>query len=155
MLMIGGLGTFPCFLLSSFMDKFWAFAAFYVLGFAWNQGICYMVAVHHGWLWFPKSPGLVSGIILGGFGVGGLIFDNLFTRVINPDNIPINKATGLYDPSVNDRFINTWRLMIGCWFVLQLIGFIFIFRGPEKDKEKAFARFTHDDTFTVELDNED
>ena len=53
-----------------------------------------MVPIHHGWLWFPDHPGLVSGIILGGFGVGGLIFDNVFTHVINPGNESVDTATG-------------------------------------------------------------
>lgn len=135
LLIIGGVVTFPLFILSSFMGKFWAFALFYVTGFTWNQGICYMVAVHHGWLWFPNNAGLVSGIILAGFGVGGLIFDNVFTHVINPDNLPKDSATGLYDQSVNDRFIKTWRLLVACWFVLQLAGVFLVFKGPETEKK--------------------
>lgn len=85
MIAIGAAVAFPCFFIGSFMyESFPAFAVFYVIGFSFNQGMAYMVPVHHGWLWWPKNPGLVSGIILGGFGFGGLIFDNLMTAVINP-----------------------------------------------------------------------
>ena len=93
-----------------------------------------MVAVHHGWLWFPKSPGLVSGIILGGFGCGGLVFDNIWTHVINPDNLS-EQDDGYYDQSIDDRFVSTWRLVVGCWFLIAVTGFIMIFPGPIKEKK--------------------
>jgi len=44
-----------------------------------------MVPMHHGWLWFPDKPGLISGIIIGGFGLGALIFGPLATAIVNPD----------------------------------------------------------------------
>lgn len=90
-----------------------------------------MVPVHHGWLWFPNNPGLVSGIILGGFGAGSLIFDNVLTKLINPDNESI-RDDGTYPDSVNDRFIMTWRVLVGSWFVFFLIGTAMTFPGPEK-----------------------
>lgn len=46
-----------------------------------------MVPVHHGWLWFPGQPGLVSGLVIGGFGLSALIFDNVSTAIINPQNL--------------------------------------------------------------------
>ena len=94
-----------------------------------------MVGMHHGWLWFPNSPGLVSGIIIGGFGCGGLIFDNMFTHLINPDNLKINKETGFYDDSVNERFVSTYRIVIACWLAIDVIAFILIFPGPVPKKK--------------------
>ena len=67
-----------------------------MLAFSFNQGIVYMVPVHHAWLWFPKYPGLTSGIIIGGFGFGALIFNSLSTALINPDNLPFDKETFKY-----------------------------------------------------------
>ena len=93
-----------------------------------------MVPIHHGWLWFPSSPGLVSGIILGGFGCGGLIFDNVWTHVINPDNLS-EQDDGYYDPTIDDRFMSTWRLTVSCWLLLAVIGFAMIFPGPVKEKK--------------------
>ena len=63
-----------------------------------------MVPIHHGWLWFPDNPGLVSGIIIGGYGFGAFIFDNVATKVINPDNLELNQATGYYPEVVTERF---------------------------------------------------
>jgi MFS transporter, OFA family, oxalate/formate antiporter len=89
LILIGSAFAYPCLFLSYAMNKFTGFAILYILAFGLNHGICYMVPIHHGWLWFPERPGLVSGIVIGGFGVSGIIFDNMFTRMINPDNEPI------------------------------------------------------------------
>ena len=91
-----------------------------------------MVPVHHGWLWFPNNPGLVSGIILGGFGFGSLIYDNVLTHMINPNNEPFDEETAQYPPDVNDRFIRTWRIMILTWFIIAVAGGALIFPGPLK-----------------------
>lgn len=132
---IGAAVMFPFFVLSTFVNAFWAFAMFYVLAFSWNQGICYMTPIHQGWAWFPGRGGLVSGIIIGGFGFGPLIFDNIITRTINPENLPVDLSTGYYDQSVDDRFLFTWRIVIASWFLLAVIGFFTIFEGPKKEKK--------------------
>lgn len=75
-----------------------------MLGFSVIQGSVYMVAVHHCWLWFPKTPGLVSGIIIGGYGLGALIFDQVSTAIINPDNAKFDSSTNHYPPEVDARF---------------------------------------------------
>ena len=36
--------------------------------------------------WFPKSKGLVNGIIVGGFGLGAFIFNQIQTAYLNPTN---------------------------------------------------------------------
>ena len=113
------------------MKNFTGFAILYVLAFGLNHGFCYMVPIHHGWLWFPERPGLISGIIIGGFGVSGIIFDNMFTHMINPDNLPIDED-GFYPDSVNERFSKSYLTLIFCWLGLSAIGFGFIFRGPPK-----------------------
>ena len=87
-ILVAATVTLTCFCVASFFGPghFAGFAMFYSIGFAVNSGLVYMVPVHHSWLWFPNNPGLVSGIILGGFGVGSLIYDNVFTHIINPNN---------------------------------------------------------------------
>ena len=133
LILMGGCFTFPAFYVASFVSDFWAFAMLYVLGFSWSQGMTYMISVHHSWLWFPNNQGLVSGIILGGFGFGALIFDNVLTHLINPNNESI-QDNGYYPDDVNDNFEMTWRVMVSCWLALALIGLALIFPGPEPKK---------------------
>ena len=51
--------------------------AFFVLFVGGNgilEGLCYMVPIQLGWKSFPERSGLISGIIVAGFGLGALIF---------------------------------------------------------------------------------
>ena len=108
--------------------------------------MAYMVPIHHCWLWWPKSPGLVSGIILGGFGFGALIFDNVFTHIINPNNEPADEDTGFYKKEVDDRFISTFRAVVGMWFGVYILGTALIFPGPVKT-EKQSSRVITDNQY--------
>merc|ERR1711963_1308761 len=37
--------------------------------------------------WFPKNKGFSVGIVVGGFGLGALVFNYITTAVINPNNV--------------------------------------------------------------------
>ena len=37
--------------------------------------------------WFPTSKGTANGFIVGGFGLGALVFNSIQTAFLNPDNI--------------------------------------------------------------------
>lgn len=62
---------------SSYMKTFAGWWICTAVAYAVVNGITYMGPVHHGWLWVPDRPGLVSGVILAGFGISGLIFNNV------------------------------------------------------------------------------
>ena len=47
----------------------------------------YSLVLYHAWLFFPGKEGIVSGIIIGGFGIGGFIFIPLSSSLINPHGI--------------------------------------------------------------------
>ena len=47
-------------------------------------GACYFIALICAWEWYPESKGLVTGIILGGFGIGAFIFGHVSTMFVNP-----------------------------------------------------------------------
>ena len=72
---------------ATMVENFTAFFWLYSMSWSLLIGISYMVSIHHGWLWFPERPGLISGLVIGGFGVGALIFDNVSTYLINPMNL--------------------------------------------------------------------
>jgi hypothetical protein len=44
--------------------------------------------------WFPHRKGMVSGIILGGFGLGSFTITQFQTLYLNPDNRPIGSLNG-------------------------------------------------------------
>ena len=129
MYLIGGSVAFPCFIGAAYMEEFSGFAALYIMAFSWNHGMTYMAPVHHGWLWFPNNAGMVSGIILSGFGAGPLIFDNLFTHLINPDNESI-QDDGYYSKEIDDRFRRTFLIVVMCWLGIVIIASLLTFPGP-------------------------
>ena len=140
---------FPLLFLCTVVPGFTGFACLYIVAFSLNNGFVYMVPVHHGWLWFPRNAGLVSGIIIGGFGFGGLIFDNLCTRLINPEEEPV-QDNGYYPEDVNNRFISMFRIFIACIACLALIGILMIFPGPVPTSP-AYKEVPHRQNPSVQL----
>ena len=84
-ILIGETFALTCLLIAAFSDSFPVFSLFYVLAFG-SQNFVYMTPIHHVWQWLPSRPGLYSGILIGGYGLGAFVFDNVATHVINPDN---------------------------------------------------------------------
>ena len=80
-------------LVASATDDFGTFFFLWAFAQSFNSGFAYMVPVHHSWLWFPKHPGLTSGIVIGGFGFGSVVWNNLSTRMINPHDLPVDEET--------------------------------------------------------------
>ena len=115
-------------LLAIHQTEFWAFSALFVFGFGFMNGLTYMVPVHHGWLWFPERSGLVSGIIIGGFGLGPLIFNNVSLAVINPLN-ESSDANGKFSDEINERFIGMMMTVWLSWVALVVISVLLIFSG--------------------------
>ena len=89
-----------------------------------------MVPVHNGWLWFPKSPGLVSGIVIGGFALSALIFDNLARYLINPENLETDDPN--YEQVIRENFVYMLRFLWFCFLYLAIIGLVNIWKGPKK-----------------------
>ena len=82
-------------------QDFTAFVLLFSVGFGLCNGLTYMVPMEHGWRWFPEKPGLVSGIIIGGFGIGTFVFGIVCNSIVNPDNLEAD-ADGHFPQSVNE-----------------------------------------------------
>jgi uncharacterized Tic20 family protein len=87
-----------------------------------------MVIIHNVWLWFPKRPGLVTGIAICGYGCGALILDPITTHLVNPDNLPAVDMK--YPDSVNDNFSYMLQVLIIIFVVLTIISLLTIHGGP-------------------------
>ncbi|VUZ43936.1 unnamed protein product, partial [Hymenolepis diminuta] len=64
-----------------------------------------------------KSRGVVTGLILGGYGLGAVVFTPVQTVLINPQNKPHN------DTDVTRRVPGSFYILGGAMFGMQLIGF--------------------------------
>lgn len=126
-------GGFACLMLliASYMESFGGFWVFFILGYSVLQGSTYLVPIHHSWIWFPKNIGLASGILIGGFGLSALIFDNVSTAIVNPDNKGKDDFTNRYPDSVNEKVPVMIRTLMVCYLCITIIGVITIFPGQK------------------------
>lgn len=102
-----------------------------------GTGFVYSVPILVGYKWFPNFKGLVSGIIVGGFGLGGVVFTSIQTGYINPDNLAVDDDGFFYEHEVLDRVPYIFLIQGGAMTALQIIGIIGI-REP-KSEAKALA----------------
>lgn len=70
--------------ISSFVKNYWVFLVLYGGGFGLSNGLAYIVPIYSCWKYFPHNKGLVSGIILCGFGLSSFIFNFVSTALANP-----------------------------------------------------------------------
>ncbi|EGR29136.1 major facilitator superfamily protein, putative [Ichthyophthirius multifiliis] len=82
----GAAATF-CIYISSFVLSFYQFILIYGIMFGIITGTMYYIPIYMGSLYFPKKKGLVSGIILMGYGLCSLIFGLTFFSLVNPNNM--------------------------------------------------------------------
>ena len=78
--------------------------------------------------WFPKSKGLVNGIIVGGFGLGAFIFNQIQTAYLNPLNKPLDDENGQYfkDEQILNRVPSVFLLLGSVYSVVQCMSALLI-----------------------------
>jgi hypothetical protein len=118
------------------------FLFFYCVGYPTGIGISFWPPLMCGWEWFPRNKGLVSGLIIGGFGFGPVIFGPITTRIVNPGNIrPTTLAKGdvekYYGPEITKGVPHMFHVCLGCWAGLALMSVLCVFRNPEYTQEAA------------------
>ena len=75
--------------------------------------------------WFPKSKGLVNGIIVGGFGLGAFIFNQIQTAYLNPNNFELDDGKYFKDDRILNR-VPSLFLMLGAIYSIIQVGLFFI-----------------------------
>ncbi|CAH8610647.1 unnamed protein product [Heterobilharzia americana] len=101
------------------------------LGLGFGYSVVMAVAAK----WFPKRRFLVVGLVVGGYGLGALVFTPIQTALINPNNVAVNKDTKLFeDPDVLDRIPRAFLILGGIIFGGQVIGFLLMSEKKQKDK---------------------
>ena len=85
-ILIGGFIAVIGIFLASLATKFWVFIVLYGTMSGIGMGITYMIPLVCCYEYFPKRKGLITGIILGSYGLGSSIFNILATIIVNPNN---------------------------------------------------------------------
>ena len=68
--------------------------------------------------WFPERKGMAMGVVVGGFGGGAFIFNQIQTAILNPNNVEVNEDGYFTDPDLLSRYKrNLSVLNQGCHFL--------------------------------------
>ena len=76
--------------------------------------------------WFPKSKGLVNGIIVGGFGLGAFIFNQIQTAYLNPLNKELDDGQYFRDDMVLNRVPSVFLLLGSVYSIVQCMSALLI-----------------------------
>lgn len=75
-----------------------------------------------GYGWMPDRKGVVSGVIVAGFGAGAAVFNVVATGWVNPENASPDRATGLYSEEIAGRVPGMYLILGSCYLVLGMLG---------------------------------
>jgi MFS family permease len=81
--------------------------------------------------YFPNNKGLISGIIMGSYGLGSFIFNIVATKIVNPNGESADIKTddpnlNLFAPAVANRVPMLLRILCMIWVGLVLLSACFI-----------------------------
>lgn len=119
-------------------------------------GLCYTGPIAASVKWMPNRKGMVTGIIVGGFGCGAFVFGLLATSVVNPDHTAVeqsgpNKNYFSADSSVVQNVPLMFRVL-GVVYICVLSLGCFLLREPPKSPLDAIESHS---THALLLNNED
>lgn len=101
----------------------------YGFGCGLGSGLAYIAGILAAQKWFPFNKGFITGIIVAGFGIGGLIFTTLQTAFMNPQNdSPLED--GYFGSNVADKVPKLFVYSSIMYAIMQTIGCILIFQPP-------------------------
>jgi len=146
---------------SSLARSLWAFIALYGVCFGLGLALAYPCPLSCGFQWMPRHKGLVSGFIVSGFGGGAFVFNQVATRLANPEDATASEvgADGrlYYGPDVTDRVPAMLRALGGCYFVLVLLGSLVLRDPPRRRGESTSllaAATVTDGKYMVTMDSD-
>ena len=114
--------------LSSYSKNLQQFIVLYCVLFGTGIGMGYTSPLIAGWSWFPKNRGLISGIVLAGFGSGGFLFNILGTQFVNPNGL--TQTAGLFPEEVYKNFPGMLRKLAGVYIAMQTVAALCLKSAP-------------------------
>ena len=105
--------------------------------FGVGNGLGNLTYMKNSWKYFPKSQGLINGIILGGAGISSSVLTPLADfLIINPGKEKANEITGLYPKEVGDRVPKYLIILSVTFLILGLFSLLFNFPLREEDNNE-------------------
>jgi len=115
--------------------ELWMVAATYGFVAAFGQNIALIPTLTTAMRWFPNRRGTVMGIVVGGFGGGALVFNQIQTAIVNPDNISARNCIAdecyFTDSDLLGRVPGLLLTLAAIYFVMGMTGALLIVQPPE------------------------
>jgi MFS family permease len=128
-LLIGGMiGIGGCYL-SSYVpsNNFKLFQFAFTVTYGLGTGSTYMLHLYLAWQCFPGKEGVLSGVIIGGFGLGGFVFTYLSDYFVNPNEVDPNEdAEYPFPPEIADNLGLMLRKICLIWSAILFIAICLI-----------------------------
>ncbi|CAI2363853.1 unnamed protein product [Moneuplotes crassus] len=139
--LIGSCIAIGAAIIASFTTNFIIFMVLYGFFFGLGCGIAYLAPIITSWDYFPERKGLVSGIILAGYGLGPFIFGYISSAIANPENeSPTHAVEGgvIFSPDhqISTRAPQMIRVNALAWLGLIIISSPFIRKRKAQNKEE-------------------
>ncbi|XP_072034077.1 apicoplast pyruvate carrier 1-like [Amphiura filiformis] len=106
--------------------------------FGVGVGIAYISPLVCAMKWMPERKGLINGFVVGGFGGGAFIFDQVQTAYINPHNLTPNVTLPNHpgekyfgQEEILAKVPSCFLLIGGIYALIQLIGVLLLAEPPE------------------------
>eukprot|EP00466_Bigelowiella_natans_P017571 jgi/Bigna1/75302/fgenesh1_pg.33_\ len=120
------LGVF----LSAFATSVSSLVFFYGVIYGLGMGIAYMCPLKCGYRWMPKRKGIISGIVVTGFGLGGAAFNIVGATICNPEN---KTGTPYFEDDVASRVPTMLMILGGIYAVCTTLGAMVLVDPTESD----------------------
>ena len=129
--------------IASTMTTWWGFVFWYCVVFPMGIGIVYWTPIMCGWEWFPQNKGLISGLVIAGFGFGAFTFGFISTGLVNPQNKDANKVfyhdgikEKIFPKEVADRVPHMFQTCLIYWSIFAIIAILGVQRNPQYVKQE-------------------
>mmetsp|Transcript_21806 Transcript_21806/g.33725 ORF Transcript_21806/g.33725 Transcript_21806/m.33725 type:complete len:145 (-) Transcript_21806:838-1272(-) len=122
----------------------WGFVLLFSLSFGIANGLTYIVPLHLAWSYFrvrkdsdkKGREGLITGIVVAGFGLGGLVFDFASSELMNPEQIdPQDEEAFPFPKEVADNLPHTMQRLAFWWALIIIVAMVLVQSEPAKKEE--------------------
>lgn len=136
-MLLGGTIAISGIYASSYTTDLATFIALYGTLSGIGTGMTYMIPLVCCMEYFPNNKGLISGIIMGSYGLGSFIFNIVATKIVNPNGENADIKTddpnlNLFSPAVANRVPVMLRILCMVWVGLVLFSACLISIPPKR-----------------------
>jgi MFS family permease len=117
-------------------------------------GICYTAPISAAVRWMPNRKGLVTGIIVGGFGCGAFIFGFIASYVVNPNRESVNSSgpnTNYFSPDSDVvQRVPLMFLVLTFSYIICLTCGCLLLNEPTHEEIPNYAPLSHESSGAVD-----